>query len=221
MKSYQKSTLANLPLGRISASRSQDEEQFLDGWANGEKQSRVFAGEGASPSFLERGILLIDSSVRCFADDDGFGETIVGALVVGIQEVLQEAEAAFQGGSAVAEASFDRLPEGEARVREGDDTDSEQSLTGRPAIREAEEEAEIEDDPQGPEDFEGHFHAEFDLDACDAVGNVVEVFSDVQLLLDEVLEGCFHGSVGEGENGEVDGDRQKAAAKGGERRAFE
>ena len=30
-------------------------------------------------------------------DDDSFGEAIVGALVVGIEEVLQEAEAALEG----------------------------------------------------------------------------------------------------------------------------
>ena len=35
-------------------------------------------------------------------DDDGFGEAIVGALMVGIEEVLEEAEAAFEGGGSVA-----------------------------------------------------------------------------------------------------------------------
>ena len=30
-------------------------------------------------------------------DDDGFGEAIVGARVVGIEEVLEEAEAGFEG----------------------------------------------------------------------------------------------------------------------------
>jgi len=43
-------------------------------------------------------------------DDDGFGETVVGALVVGIEEVLQEAEAALKGRGTVTEGALDGLP---------------------------------------------------------------------------------------------------------------
>ena len=59
------------------------------------------------------------------ADDNRFGQAVVRALVIGVEEVLQEAEAALQGGGAVTEAALHRLPKREAVVSERDDADSQ------------------------------------------------------------------------------------------------
>src|SRR5450432_3273314 len=55
------------------------------------------------------------------------------------------------------------------------------------------------------------------MDPPDSAGGVVEVFADVKLLLDYVLEARLHRGVGEGEDQKVDGNRQEAAPERGER----
>ena len=114
------------------------------------------------------------------------------------------------------EAALDRLPKREAVVSERDDADSQWPLAGCEAIGEAQEQAEVEDKPKSPENLKGHFPAEPDLHPPAPAGGVVEVFADVKLLLDEVLEARLHRGVGEGEDERGDGNRKEAAPERGE-----
>jgi len=51
--------------------------------------------------------LVLHRLVAAFGDDDGFGETVLGAAAVGVDEELDEAKAAFERGGAVAQGSLD------------------------------------------------------------------------------------------------------------------
>jgi hypothetical protein len=68
--------------------------------------------------------------VAAFRDDDGFSQAVLGAAAVGVDDVLDESEAAFKCGGAVAEGSLDRVPEADAGVDEGDDTNLQEALAG-------------------------------------------------------------------------------------------
>jgi hypothetical protein len=68
--------------------------------------------------------------VAAFRDDDGFSQAVLGAAAVGVDDVLDESEAAFKCGGAVAEGSLDRVPEADAGVDEGDDANLQEALAG-------------------------------------------------------------------------------------------
>jgi hypothetical protein len=74
-------------------------------------------------------------AVAAFGDNDGFGEAVLGAAAVGVNEKLQEAEAKFESGRAVAKGPFDRVPKGEVRVDDGDDADAREELSGCASLR--------------------------------------------------------------------------------------
>lgn len=159
-------------------------------------------------------LLRVWGPLRAFKDDDGFAEAIVGALVIGIQEVLKEAEAAFKGRGTVAESAFDGLEEGEAGMGQRHDADTEQPLAGSEAIGEVEEEAEVEDEEEGPKQFEGHIHVElcFGVDVED--NGLVGAFVDVKLVLQDVLQCHLGGKIYEHEQDTVDEKGPESAGEG-------
>ena len=126
-------------------------------------------------------------------NDDGFGEAIVGALVVGVEEVLDEAEAAFEGGGAVAEGALDGLPKRELGMGEGDDANAEKAFARGAAVGEAEEEAEVEDEEDCPENVESYVHVELGLGVDVVDDDLACAFADVELLPEEILEGHLGG----------------------------
>ena len=89
-------------------------------------------------------------------DDDGLRNAIVNGLPVGMDEELDEAKAAFQSGSAVAQGSLETMPEGEVAVDQGDDPDVEEPLSESLATTEVRDEAEVEHEcEKAPEPVEG------------------------------------------------------------------
>lgn len=88
---------------------------------------------------------VLDGAEAAFSDDDGFGEAVLGAAAIGVDEELEEAEASFQGGGTVAQGSFDRVPEGEVRVNDGEDADAEEPFAGSASFAEPGKGAEVED----------------------------------------------------------------------------
>jgi len=154
-------------------------------------------------------------------DDDSFGEAVVGALVVGIEEVLQEAEAAFEGGGRVAEGALDGLEQRETRMGEGDDADAEEALAGGEAVGEAKEEAEVEDEEDCPENFKRHVHAELGLGMDVMDDDLVGIFADVKLVLDEILQSHLGGEVKKNEKEAVEEEGPEATGERGERNSGE
>ena len=61
-----------------------------------------------------------------------------------MEPVLDEAEAGFERGRAVAEGPLDRVPEGHVRVHQRDDADLHPALAGGLAVPAPEEQAEIQ-----------------------------------------------------------------------------
>ncbi len=57
-------------------------------------------------------------AVAAFGDHDRFGEAVLGAAAVGMDEELEEAEAELEDGGAIAEGALDGVPEGEARMHD-------------------------------------------------------------------------------------------------------
>ena len=101
-------------------------------------------------------------------DDDGFGDAVLHGTVVGVDEVLEEAEPELKGSRGVAESPFDRMPKAEVRVDERDDAYAEEALAGGSAFSEPGDDAEVEDGDGAVEEevppvfFEAE--AEVDLD---------------------------------------------------------
>ena len=88
-------------------------------------------------------------AVAAFGDDDGFGEAVLGAAAVGVDEELEEAEAEFEDGGAVAESALDRVPEGEVRMDDRENADAEEPFSGRTPFHPPGEDAEIKDGGKG------------------------------------------------------------------------
>jgi len=152
-----------------------------------------------------------------FVDDDGFGDAVVDAAVVGGGEVLEEAGAGFEHGGTVAKGAFDGLPQGDLPVGEGDDADAEEALAGRPAIGAPDDEAEVKDEPDEPCEVEGLLQVEFGLE----VRGVIEVFAEVEAFFDEVLQAEVCGDVGDEDEQRIEGVGAQALLEGGQRRAGE
>ena len=81
--------------------------------------------------------------VAALGDDDGFGEAVLGAAAVRMDEELDEPEAGLQRGCAVAERTLHRVPEGEVRVNNGDHANLQEALAGRAALALPEQDAEV------------------------------------------------------------------------------
>src|SRR5581483_8397573 len=76
---------------------------------------------------------------------DGFGEFVLGAHAVFIPEKLEEADAAFEDGGAIAEGAFDGLPEAEAFAFERNGAGAGDPFPGGASIAEVVGEAPIEE----------------------------------------------------------------------------
>ena len=114
--------------------------------------------------------------VAAFGDDDGFGEAVLGAAAVGVDEELDESEAAFEGGGAVAEGSFDGVPEADVRVHERDDADLHEAFAGGAAVALPEKDAEVEDgDDDVRDDVDGFAEQRVRVLVFGLAGGVVHV----------------------------------------------
>ena len=100
---------------------------------------------------------------------------------------------------------------------EGDDADAEETLARGEAVGEAEEEAEVKDEEDCPENFKGHVHAElgFGMDVMN--DDLVGVLTDVQFVLDEILQGGLRRKIEEEEQEAVEEEGPKAAGEGSKR----
>ena len=143
---------------------------------------------------------------RSFAlvDHDGFGEAVLRAHSILAPEKLQEAEAAFEHGGAIAQRSFDRLPKSEAMLRERNGARARYPFAGRAAVADVVGEAEVE-------------QKENEI-AC-----LVEIPDDVDLLLVEDFDAPenLHGRPEDERDEEIDGIAQQPLPEGGERQAVE
>lgn len=79
-------------------------------------------------------------------DDNGFGDAIMHALAVVVDEELHETETGFESRGAIAEGAFDGLPEGNPGMGEGDDPDAKEPLAESSSIGEPDAEAGIDDE---------------------------------------------------------------------------
>ena len=120
--------------------------------------------------------------------NDGFGDAVMDAGVVLVEEILDEAEATLEGGRAIAECALDGLPTRDSLVFQRNHTDAHEALAGREAVGHTDEEAEINDKPDRGCELEGSLYIEFDIGGGVAVGGVIDLFVDLKLLLDEVLQ---------------------------------
>ncbi len=88
-------------------------------------------------------------AVAAFGDDDGFGQSVLRATAVGVEEELNEAESEFKDGGTVAQGALDGVPEAKVRVDGGEDADAEKPLSGRTALQPPGQDAEVQDRGQG------------------------------------------------------------------------
>lgn len=132
-------------------------------------------------------------------DDDGFCEAILRAHAVAAPEELEETEAALEDGCAVAQGSFDGLPQAEARTCERNSTGAGDEFARRAAVADEVGEAEVEEDE-------------------DDVAGLVKVPDDVDVLLMKNLAAPddLDGSPQDDDDEDVDEVAEDSLPEGGE-----
>jgi len=189
--------------------------------------------------------LVLHRLVTAFGYYDGFGEAVLGAAAVGVDEELDEAESAFECGGAIAEGSLDGVPEGDVSMHEGDDADLHKALAGGAAFATPEENAEVKNRHQNiEEDLHGfasfrvlvhvvgrHFgwpvHRNVDLIIADFRGcdHVRDVFHRLALPVQIGKDACRdcdgEGAEDDGDDDPVDQEGEGPLPEGGEFDAVE
>jgi len=137
--------------------------------------------------------------------------------VVGIDEVLDKAETAFQHRGAVAERALDGLPQCDLRMCQRDDADAEQALAGRESVGLPDNQAKVKNQPDHPSqlghavEVQPHMH----------MARVIEVLPQLQNVLEEVFQDQNCREIGHRNEEDIDGVSRKAAAKRCQRRTRE
>lgn len=90
--------------------------------------------------------------VTALGNDDGFGEAVLRATAIRVDEELDKAEASLKRGSAIAKSAFDTMPEAEMPVHDGDDANLHEALAGSAALPFPQQDAEIEDGDEEVDD---------------------------------------------------------------------
>jgi len=140
--------------------------------------------------------------------DDGFGDAVMHALAVDVDEVLDESEAAFEGRGSVAESTLDGLPERDFGVLEGDDADVQQTLAKSESIGAPDGESGIDDEVREVCEF---VKAEVNRD----LDGMVRGFEF------EVLAGDLNRDIDDEDDEEVYYEGGKTLPEGGERTSGE
>lgn len=159
-----------------------------------------------------------DSGIRCgfshgsLVDDDGFGDAVVHAAVVRRGEVLQKARAEFKGRGAVAEGTFDRLPQRDLLMGQRDDANPEEALAGRPSIGTPDDQAKVKHQPDHPGEVQSLLHVKFGL----KVRGVVDVFLEVEALNQKILQAKIGGEISDQNKQSVDEIGTQALLERGE-----
>jgi len=100
---------------------------------------------------------VLHGSVAAFGDNNGFGEAVLGAAAVGVDEELDEAKASLQRCSAITKCALDTVPEAEVPMHERDNADAHDALAWRTAFALPEKNAEVEDGNDDVEERLGDF----------------------------------------------------------------
>jgi hypothetical protein len=137
-------------------------------------------------------------------NDDGFGQAVLGAHAVAVPEELEEAEACFKDGGAVAEGAFGGLPEPHSFAGKRERPDTRDPLSWSLAVAEVVGQAEIEQD---------------DGEVAGFVEIPLEI--DVILMKDVIAPRGFERRPDDDRQEDVDGIAEKPLPEGRERYPFE
>lgn len=126
--------------------------------------------------------------------------------MVRMDEVLDEAEAALENRSSVAERALDGLPQGDPGVNKGHNADAKEVLAGGLTAGAPDNQAKVENEP---DDVAGMMEIEIDVDALMTVPQG----------LDDKAHGELDGDVGYEDQKEVNQEGGGALGKRGQRHA--
>jgi len=121
---------------------------------------------------------------RVVLNYDGFGNTVMHALAVGVNEELDESEASFKQRRTVAEAALKGLPEGNFRARERDNANVQEAFADREAVRAPDDECGVKD-------------------------KIEQIFELARVVLDRDVEGVMRGFDFDVLVGEFNGDKNQ------------